>query len=45
MIGLRLRPEVRQRIETWAQQNELRFSDAVRHLLEVGLDVEAKRKR
>ncbi len=45
MIGLRLRPEVRQRIEAWAENNGTTFSDAVRQLLEVGLDTEAKRKR
>jgi hypothetical protein len=50
MIGLRLRAEVRRRVEEWAAANAMTFSEAVRLLLEIGLEnapakVEAKRKR
>jgi hypothetical protein len=38
MIGLRLPLEVRKRIEAWAEQKGLSFSDAVRQLLDIGLE-------
>jgi hypothetical protein len=39
MVGLRLHPEVRRRVEAWVKENELSFSDAVRQLLEIGLEL------
>jgi hypothetical protein len=38
IVGLRLRPEIRRRIEKWAAQNGLTFSTGMRKLLEMGLD-------
>jgi hypothetical protein len=44
---LRLLPQKRREIEAWAaeQEDQLAFSEAVRRLIDFGLDAEAKRKR
>jgi hypothetical protein len=38
MVGVRMKPETRHRIEALAKRSGLRFSDAVRVLLEIGLE-------
>jgi antitoxin component of RelBE/YafQ-DinJ toxin-antitoxin module len=38
MVGVRLQPAVRRRVEAWAKQSGLKFSDAVRVLLDIGLE-------
>jgi hypothetical protein len=38
MVGFRLEPEIRRRVELWAKKHGLKFSDAARQLLEIGLD-------
>jgi hypothetical protein len=47
MVGLRLSPEKRRQVEEWAgeQEDKPAFSEAVRRLLDIGLDAGAKRKR
>jgi hypothetical protein len=47
MVGLRLSPEKRRQIEEWAgeqEEDKPAFSEAVRRLLDIGLDAAAKRK-
>jgi hypothetical protein len=47
MVGVRMPPEKRREIENWAaeQEDKPAFSEAVRRLLDIGLDAEAKRKQ
>lgn len=47
IVGVRMPPVKRKEIETWAadQEDKPAFSEAVRRLIDIGLDTEAKRKR
>jgi hypothetical protein len=46
LVALRLPPTKRKQIEAWAigQEKRITFSEAVRRLIDIGLDAETKRK-